>query len=180
MARVAGLLLVLGDIVVLPGLLMFTFRGGQRGGAPPSAAYYAWERGLILAAIVPTAIGFVLLEAQLEASAGRALARTGANVYLFAGVLGVTAEALSLRLGYAQTYPLIVAYVVVTFLGQAAIGGALLQSGLLAAWIGWATILWNLVWLVVLPLITPRDIYFPALHHVAPLLIGIALLWSAA
>jgi hypothetical protein len=84
-------------------------------------------------------------------------------------VLGVAAEALSLRLGYGQTYPLIVIYVVMAFLAQVAIGGALLQLGVLAAWIGWATILWNLAWLVALPIITPRDIYFPVLHHFAPL-----------
>jgi hypothetical protein len=35
------------------------------------------------------------------------------------------------------------------------------------------------VWLVVLPVITPRDIYFPVLHHVMPLMIGIALLSKA-
>jgi hypothetical protein len=49
----------------------------------------------------------------------------------------------------------------------------------MAAWIGWATIGWNLVWLLVLPLATPRDIYFPVLHHVMPLVMGIALLWPA-
>jgi hypothetical protein len=179
-ARVAGLFLVLGVVVVFPGLLMFTFRGGQRGGAPPSPAYYVWERSWIMAAVVLTAIGFVLLDEQLQTGSGHLLARTGATAYLFAGVLGVAAEALSLRLGYGQTYPLIVVYVVVAFLGQAAIGGALLQSEVLAAWIGWVTILWNLAWLVALPLATPRDIYFPVLHHVAPLLIGIALLWRAS
>jgi hypothetical protein len=172
--RAAGLFLVLGDVAVLPGLLMFTFRGGQRGGAPPSPAYYMWERSFIMAAIVLTAIGFVLLEGRLQTGNGGILARTGATTYLLAGVLGVAAEALSLRLGYAQTYPLIVIYVVVAFLGQAAMGGALLQSGVL---IGWATILWNLAWLVVLPVATPHDVYFPVLHHVAPLLIGITLLW---
>jgi hypothetical protein len=36
------------------------------------------------------------------------------------------------------------------------------------------------VWLVALPVFTPRDVYFPVLHHAAPLLIGIALLWSMA
>jgi hypothetical protein len=120
-----------------------------------------------------------LLEGHLDGTAGRVLARAGAFAYLLAGVLGVAAEALSLRLGYGQTYPLIVIYVVMAFLAQVAIGGALLQSGVLAAWLGWATILWNLAWLVVLPVITPRDIYYPVLHHFAPLLIGIALLWRA-
>jgi hypothetical protein len=174
--RVAGFALVLGNVAVLPGLLMFWFRGGERGGAPPSPAYFVWERSFILAAVVLTAIGFVLLEGHLQTSAGHVLARIGATAYLFAGILVVAAESLNPSLGYDKLYRLIVIYVVVAFLAQAAIGGAALQSGMLAAWIGWATILWNLVWLVVLPMITPRDIYFPVLHHVMPLVIGIALL----
>ena len=177
--RVAGFALVLGNVAVLPGLLMFWFRGGERGGAPPSPAYFVWERSFILTAVVLTAIGFVLLEGHLQASAGRVLARIGATAYLFAGILVVAAESLNPSLGYDKLYRLIVIYVVVAFLAQAAIGGALLQSGVLAAWIGWATILWNLVWLIVLPVITPRDIYFPVLHHVMPLVIGIALLSKA-
>ena len=51
-----------------------------------------------------------------------------------------------------------------------------MQTGLVAAWAGWATILWNLGWLLIMLIIRPRDIYYPVLHHVAPLLIGIALL----
>jgi len=180
MARAGRMFLVLGDIVVLPGLLMFTFRGGQRRSAPPSTASYVWERSLIMAAAGLTAIGFMLLEAHLQGTNGRILACAGAFAYLFEGVLGVTAEALNLSLGYDKSYMLIVVYVVVAFLGQTAIGGALLRSGLLAAWVGWSTIAWNVAWLVALPVITPREVYFPVLHHVAPLLIGIALLWSAA
>ena len=114
--RAAGFVLVLGNAVLLPGLMMFLIRGGQRGGQPPTPAYHVWERSFIMAAVILTAIGFVLLDWQLET----------------------------------------------------------------AAWIGWATILWNLAWLVLLPLITPRDIYFPVLHHAMPLLIGIALLWRAS
>ena len=179
MARAAGLFLVLGAIVVLPGLLLFWFRGGQRGGAPPSPAYYGWERGCIMGAIVLTAIGFMLLEGHLQSN-GRVLARAGAIAYLFAGVVGVAGEALSLSLGYEKSHILMIVYVVIAFLAQAAIGGALLKSRLLPASIGWATILWNLAWLVVLPMFSPRDLYFPVLHHVAPLMIGIVLLWSAA
>jgi hypothetical protein len=177
--RAAGFVLVLGNVAVLPGLMMFWIRGGHRGGAPPSPAYYVWERSLIMAAVVLTAIGFGLLEGQLQTTAGRVLARTGAIAYMFAGVLVVAAEALSLTLGYDKLYPLTVIYVVVAFLAQTALGGAVLESGMLAAWIGWASILWNLAWLVVLPVITPRDIYFPVLHHFTPLLIGGALLWGA-
>lgn len=179
MARIAGLLLALGVVVVLPGLLMFMFRDGTRGGAPPSPAYYAAERGFIMAAVVLTACGFMLLEGQLQSGDGQILARIGAFAFLLAAGLLVTAESLNLSLGYGQIYPLAAVYVVVALLAQAALGGALLQAGILPAWIGWATIIWNLVWLIVLPLVTPRDIYFPVLHHVAPLVIGIALLWGA-
>lgn len=173
--RAAGFVLILGSVAFLPGGMMFWIRGGPRGGAPPSPAYFAWERSFVMAAVVLTAIGFVLLEGHLQNTDGRVLARTGATMYFFGGILLVAAEALSLSQGYEKNYPLIVIYVVLAFLAQAAIGGSLLQSGLLAAWIGWVTILWNIGWLVVLPVITPRDIYFPVLRHFMPLLIGIAL-----
>jgi hypothetical protein len=179
MARVAGLFLVLGALFDLAGVLMFAFRGGHRGGAAPSRAFYLRERGLIMAGVVLTAIGFVLLEAQLQSGSGGILARIGATGYLFAGVLVVAGEALNLNLGYDKSYPLMLVYVVAAFLGQAAVGGALLRSGLLAAWIGWATIVWNLGFLCMLSLFSRRDMYFPVLHHVAPLLIGIALLLTA-
>jgi hypothetical protein len=35
---------------------------------------------------------------------------------------------------------------------------------------------WNVAWLFILPIVVPRDIYFPALHHVAPVIMGVALL----
>lgn len=133
-----------------------------------------------MAAVVLTAIGFVLLEGQVQNTDGRILARMGATAYLFAGMLGVAGEALDLTRKEQGFYPLIVIYVVLAFLAQAAIGGSLLQAGLLAPWIGWATVVWNLAWLVILPLTTPRDIYFPVLHHVAPLVVGIGLLLQAA
>lgn len=174
--RAAGLVLVLVTVANLPGLLMFWIRGGHRGGAPRSHAHFVWERSFIMAGVVLTAIGFVLLEGPLQNTDGRVLANIGATAYLFGGVLLVAAEALSLTLGYEKLYSLIVIYVVMAFLAQAAVGGALLQSGLLAAWIGWLAILWNIAWLVVLPVTSPRDIYFPVLHHVMPLVIGIALL----
>jgi hypothetical protein len=181
--RAAGFFLVLGFVANLAGVLMFTIRGGAGGDASPSHTFFVWERSVILAAVILTAIGFVLLEGHFRNTDGRVLARTGATAYLFAGILLVAAEALSLGLGeeFGQRgYALFVIYVVLAFLAQAAIGGALLQAGLLARWIGWVTILWNLAWLVVLPVITPEDIYFPFLHHLMPLLIGSALLlWRA-
>jgi hypothetical protein len=171
----AGLALVLGNIVLFPGLMMFWIRRGYRGGSPPSPAYFVWERSFIMAAVVLTAIGFMLLDGSLQNTAGTVLARAGATAYLFGGILGVAAEAANLK-PRQNTYAFVVIFVVMVSLAQAAIGGALLQSGLVAAWIGWVAIIWNIAWLVVLGVISPRDIDFPVLQHIAPLLLGIALL----
>jgi len=150
--RVAGLFLVLAFVTNVAGVVMFNIRGGASGGAPPSSEYYQWERGLLMISIVFTAIGFVLLEEHLRTSDGRVLARTGATTYLFAGILGVVAETLDLS-GWGQAfYPLFVVHVVLAFLGQAAIGGALWQSRIVAAWIslpsfgtwrGWSSYRWS-------------------------------------
>lgn len=103
----------------------------------------------------------------------------GATAYLFGGVLVVAAEASGPSQEFEKNYILIVIYVVLAFLAQATLVGSLLQSGLVAAWIGWFTILWNIAWLVVLPF-TPLGMCIPFLHHLLPLVIGIALLSQTA
>jgi len=145
--RAAGALMVVAIIPLALGVFLFLSRNGVQGGAPRSTALFVWERGSILAAVVLTTLGLALFEAVLYETGGRVLARV------------------------------IVVFVVLAFLGQAAIGGALLQSNLLPAWIGWTTVVWNVALLVVLPIVTPGDIYFPVQHHLMPLLIGISLLW---
>jgi hypothetical protein len=174
----SGLFLALGFLAFLPAGLMFWLRGGPQGRPVPSRAYFLWERSFIMTAVVCTAIGFVLLEGYLQNTASAALVRTGATAYLFAGVLVVVAEALSLSQGFDKHRALIVVYVIVAFLAQAAIGVSLLQAGVLSVWIGWLAIVWNIGWLVALSLVSRRDIYFPVLHHFMPLVIGIALLWK--
>jgi hypothetical protein len=177
--RAAGVFLVLGSAANLAGVLMFWLRDGVSGRMPPSPAYFTGERSLILAAIVLTAVGFVLLEDHPELDTGRVLMRTGATAYLVAGSLGVLYEAMEIA-RTSPPYPVIVVYVVLALLAQAAIGGGLRQAHLLAPWIGWATIVWNLGWLLALPLLTPRDIYYPVLHDVMPIFIGAALLRQSA
>lgn len=176
--RSAGVFLVLSFVTSFTGVMMFWLRDGVSGAPPPSTTYLAWERSFLMAAAVLAVIGFGLLAESLHATGGRLLAHIGMIAYVFAGILLVTAEALSLG-GERAYYPLLVCAVVMTFLAQATFGGALRQAGMLAPWIGWATILWNLAWLVVLPIVTPGDIYFPVLHYPLPLVIGIALLWKA-
>lgn len=155
---------------------MFWLRAGVTGGAPRSRAHFILERSFIMGSVVLASIGFFVLAAAVQNHAGFVLALTGAVGYLFGGVLIMAAEALSLTIDFEKMLPVVNVYVILAFLSQAVIGGALLLSGLTPAWIGWLCIGWNISWLVAIPLLSPRDIYYPILHSVMPLLIGIGLL----
>lgn len=173
--RITGVVLVLAFVPLTLGIFLFMNRGGIQGGEPRSTALFALERGSLMAAVVLTALGLMMFEKLFAVSGGAAFARLGAITYLMAAVLLITAEAMALpRRDYS--YPLIIVYVLLALLGQAAVGVGLIQSGLLSAWIGWATMAWNIAFLIVLPLATPKDMYYPFLHHLMPLLIGISLL----
>src|SRR5690606_32853164 len=64
--------------------------------------------------------------------------------------------------------------VVVSFAGQAAFGAAILQTGLLPAWLGWTTVIWHVGWLALMA--RAKDPYYPFMHMALPLLAGLWLL----
>lgn len=170
----ASLLIWCGVIFAVGGML-YTGRAIWKLPAAETPRYLRWERGFIIAAVVVTALGLALLQNMLRDAGDAVFGVLGLVGYLFGAVVVVVAETASLE-GNEQGYPQIVFYVVIAFLAQAAFGVALLRTGLVAGWAGWATIIWNLGWLVIFAVFRPRDIYYPVLHHVAPLIIGIALL----
>ncbi len=69
----------------------------------------------------------------------------------------------------------VILYVVLALLGQAAIGAALVRIGLTAAWVSWVTIIWNAGFLLIFIIARPREVYYPAIHFFAPLVIGLGL-----
>lgn len=171
----AGLLLILCFAVFTVGGILYTGRAIWQWPVGETVVYLRWERGLVIAAVVLTVLGLALLEGLLRNAGDTLIGRLGFVTYLVGAALVMVAETTFLTTRQFVD-PQIVVYVVLAFLAQAAFGVALLRTGLLASWVGWATILWNLGWLVVLPIFSPRDLYYPVLHHTAPLLIGIALL----
>jgi hypothetical protein len=173
--NIAAWLLILCGVVFLVGGILYMGRAMLQWPAAASDAYLVWERGSIIAAVLINVLGLGLLEGLLRTAGDPVFARVGLIMTLVAVAVVVTAEASFISRG-GQAYSQIVIYVVLAFLAQAAIGVSLLRTDLLAGWIGWATIIWNLAWLIVLPLVSPRDIYYPVLHHTVPVLIGIALL----
>ena len=112
----------------------------------------------------------------MTAGVGQAnqLLRAGALGHLVAGSIGVVAEAIDLE--NFEVHPLFVTYVLTAFVSQAVIGLGLRAARLVAAWVGWTTVAWNVVWPVVLSLVSAGDYYCPALHLLMPLLIGVHML----
>lgn len=171
----AASLLILCLIVFAFGGVLFTGRAFLNWQIGETSNHLIWERGFVIGGILFTVLGLSLLEEMLHAAGDSFLARLGLVTYLSGAVVAITAETAYVA-KRDWVYPQIVLYVVLAFLAQAAFGAAILQTGFIAAWVGWITILWNLMWFIGLLIFNPRNIYFPVLHHVAPLIIGIALL----
>jgi hypothetical protein len=172
---VAASLLVLCFVLFGFGGALFTGRVFLNWQIQDTSSHLLWERGFIMAAVLATVLGLALLEDLLRTAGDTVLSRLGLVTYLIGAVVVLVAETTYLGKG-GWSYPQVVLYVVLAFLAQAALGVALLRTGLVTGWVGWATVIWNTAWLIILPIFSPRDIYYPVLHHVAPLVIGIALL----
>lgn len=171
--QLSGGAMVLGFIVLVPGALLYL----TRTQSDLTPARLVTERAFIMAAVILTAIGLVLLKDHLHGLTGHAWAALGAYLYLFGAILIVTAEALELS-GGESTSTLVVIYVVLALLGQVAVGIAIVHSDTLPNFLGWATIGWNVVWLIHLPWAKPSQVYVPVLHHLMPLVIGSVLLFG--
>jgi hypothetical protein len=172
---VAAWLLILSGVLFLPGGLLFTGRAILKWPSAQSQNFLYWERGFVMAAILAAALGWVLLDRLLEAAGDKILAPAGMVIFLMGTVLCLAAESFGLN-QQKYAYAPIVIFVILVFLGEAAFGGSILRTGLLPGWVGWTTIIWNLAWLVILPIARPKDMYYPWLFYVAPELIGIMLL----
>ncbi len=175
--HIAALLLIACAAIFCVGGILYTGRAIWKWPSAQTIGYLRWERGFIILAVVVTALGLVLLEDLLHGAGDPGIARLALVTYLIGAAVVLVAETSFLN-SRDWNYSQVVLYIVLAFVSQAAFGVALLRTGLVPAWAGWATIIWNLAWLVILPIASPHDIYYPVLHHTAPLIIGIALLTS--
>jgi hypothetical protein len=172
----AGWLLISSALIFLVGGVLFTGRAIWKWPVGQTHGYLVWERGFVITALLVAVLGLTLLEGILKNAGDRILAPSGLVLLLIGASVAVFGETFFIS-RQEWIYAPFVAFVVLAFLSQAIFGAALLRTGLLPVWIGWTTILWNLGWLVILPIVSPKDMYYPALHYVAPLLIGIGLLF---
>jgi hypothetical protein len=172
---VTGWMLILSALIFLVGGMLYTGRAIWKWQAAQTHRYILWERGFVIAALLVAVLGLNLLEGMLTAAGDSTLAPSGMALLLIGSSVVIFSETYFIS-RQAWIYAPTVAFVILAFLAQALFGAALLRTQLLPAWAGWATILWNFGWLIILPVARPKDMYYPWLHYVAPLLIGIALL----
>jgi hypothetical protein len=170
-----GWLLILSFVVFAVGGMLYTGRAIWKWPSAQSQRFLYWERGFVMAAIVVVTAGLVLLSRLLDAAGERILSPLGMTVFFIGAVVGIVAETLSLN-QVKGNYTFIVVFIVLAFVGQAVLGLSIVRAGFLPGWTGWFTTIWNLGWLVILPIFRPANIYYPWLHFFAPLIIGITLL----
>jgi hypothetical protein len=171
--RAAGILLLAGGFASQVGAYMYGLHVPDGVGSAP-LAFIETEWGSFMAGMVLSALGFCLLDGRRYRPGAYVFMRLGVTAYLAGSIIGVVAETLELT--STAVYPMIVVYVTLAFVSQAAIGCALSMSELVPRWIGWATAVWNLGWLAFLVLARPWDVYFPILHLIMPVFIGAALI----
>jgi hypothetical protein len=179
-SSVAAILLIAGGLIFLPAGFLYAGRAMWNWFPAESRRRLLWERSLVIMAVVVTALGLVALEGLLNEAGDHMLARLGMAAYLIAASVIVVRETVYLHNG-DWNYPQVVFFVVFALLSQAAFGVSLLRTALVPAWAGWATVAWTVGALALLlrPIASRRDIYYPVIHHVAPLFIGMALLAGA-
>jgi hypothetical protein len=156
---------------------------------------YRWGCRLILIGWVAAALGYVMLGALLSDTGAAAISMPAAVLFLLAiasaivfWVLHVPPTILAAeetaRTSTAPAYYEILQaaaesslaiYQLLALLSTAGFGWALLATGLLPSWSGWAAIGWGLLWAAV-HLRSKETI--PLLPMVMPVVIGIALLFK--
>jgi len=130
---------------------------------------------------VAAALGAAALEPTLVEAGAAILGRLVAIAFPMAAGVAIVMEAVGLD-GLFPTALTVVA-VLLLFGAGALLGAAALTSRLVPGWVGWAAIIWNLGWPAVLftlsgplPIVSPGDLYYPILHAIPLLLIGISLI----
>lgn len=169
----SGALIITGFVLHLGGVLLFNASSTFDWFAETPTSV-AWERGLFIAAYAAAALGVAVLESVLNETRRVVPGRLGATGFLIAAVLAIIVEASFISQDAGQT-ALVVVMVIALLIAEAIIGWSLIGSGVTPVWVGWAVLVWNLGWFAVLITFLADDLYFPILHFVPLLLIGIGL-----
>lgn len=176
MRRATAVLLIGSGVLFLAVAVMFT--GRSYWAWSTGGAFIAWERSIVIASVLMSLVGFAVLELLLRSAGAIVPTRLAFLMYLIGATVLVSAETALIG-GRPYVYAQIVTWMILAFLAQAVFGVALLSTAIVPSWAGWSTIVWNVGIFALLVTVAPSDMYYPGVHFVAPVLIGIALLRGA-
>jgi hypothetical protein len=171
--RVSGLLLLLAFVLNLGAVVMYA-AGTEYGWVVETPTYHAWERALLVSSYVAAALGTAVLEPALAEAGAAILGRLAAVAFPMAASVALVMEAVTINA--PEPYALIVVAVLLLFGAELLLGAAVLVSRLVPAWVGWAAVVWNLAWPVILPIVSPGEPSYPILHAIPLLMISIPLI----
>jgi hypothetical protein len=173
-AVLSGSLLVIASVLILAGIALFVLREYSQ------FDQFVLERGLVLAAWLVAAAGTSLMGTMREDFGSTLLLRAGGWAFAVGALVAAFAETTLLSDRLAIGHELALAFVILLFVGLALIGGGLFNQHLVPAWVGWAVVVWNVGWLVTLFAVSTDDPYYPGLHALPLLLLGISLVRTKA
>jgi hypothetical protein len=171
--RVSGLLLLSAVVLNLGAVVMYA-AGTEYGLVVETPTYHAWERALLMSSYVAAALGTAVLEPALAEAGAAMLGRLAAIAFPMATSVALVMEAVTFT--EPEPYALIVVAVLLLFGAELLLGVALLASRLVPAWVGWAAVVWNLAWPVILSIVSPGEPSYPILHAIPLLMISFPLI----
>ncbi|HEX9835033.1 MAG TPA: hypothetical protein VGA66_18460 [Mycobacterium sp.] len=169
---VSGILLIVSFVLSVGGAVVLYNRRVYGG-----FDAFTWERGLVMAGYVAAAIGVLLLGGVLRQARSAVGARVVTTIFVLAAIFALVGEASLLIEGFSMDWGRVI--VLFLFAAEAIMGVALFKSGLVPNWVAWTVILWDVLAPAVLLIVSSDDIYYPPLHFIPLLVIGIALVGRA-
>jgi hypothetical protein len=174
-AATAGLLLIAGFVLMIPGVVFAVTSMTGSDFVPPT--FDARASAILLAGtLIVTLAGLVAFDAILWRSGERVLSAVGTVLYAVAVAawLAATVHALT---AHRWTYGLEVTYILTAGFAMLAFGAAVVRTAVPSRWVGWAAIGWTVGSLILFAL--PSKNYPPLLVQLVPLMLGVALAWVA-
>ena len=166
----AKLLFLLTFLFGLAGIILFN--GRENAG---SFDYFELERVLILASWLMAVAGAALLVGVGSRLRRPALLVTGAVLLAIGALMAAIAELSLLTREFRVASVWGMAFASLLFVGGALTGSGLLSNRLVPSWIAWTVTGWNILLWVALLVVSREDMYYPGLHYIPLLLIGISI-----
>jgi hypothetical protein len=168
-------LTIIAFVAAIVGGTMFSGRKQLGWERAQSRSWLVWERSLWIFGYLLLVMASVLFAELLQLRGERVFSLMGMTGFAFGILLLIVVEGMALD-GQIWSSYLVRLAVILLLLSQALIGVSMLQVNLFATWLSWLTILWNLLFFLLV--FRAKDPYFPAMYFFMPLVAGIALLMT--